>query len=152
MIKVNTAHLYSIKNVLGHLLQNLQLNYEANSETKYEILHIILTVNAVFEWSRMYKGHLQSLWTHLITLSQKFVDVQWQSLFQSTSLGKSHDSSVDIVLDYGLDDRGSRVWFLAGAGNFSLNYCVQNSSGAHPASYPMGTRGFWAWSSSLTPI
>jgi hypothetical protein len=41
----------------------------------------------------------------------------------------------------GLDDRGSRVQFLAGAGNFSLHHRVQNGSGAHPASYPMGTRG-----------
>jgi hypothetical protein len=29
----------------------------------------------------------------------------------------------------------------AGGGNFSLNHRVQNGSGAHPASYPMGTRG-----------
>jgi hypothetical protein len=35
----------------------------------------------------------------------------------------------------------SRVRFPAGAGNFSLFHRVQNSSGAHPASYPMGTRG-----------
>jgi len=28
-----------------------------------------------------------------------------------------------------------------GAGYFSLHRCVQNGSGAHPASYPMGTRG-----------
>jgi hypothetical protein len=31
-----------------------------------------------------------------------------------------------------------------GAGNFSLHHCVKNGSGAHPASYPMGT-----WASSL---
>jgi hypothetical protein len=54
---------------------------------------------------------------------------------------KSRDSSVCIALDYGLDDRGSRVRFPAGAGNFSLRYRVQNGSGIHPASYPMGTRG-----------
>jgi hypothetical protein len=53
---------------------------------------------------------------------------------------KSRDSSVGIALSYGLDDRGSRVRFAAGAGNFSLHHRVQNSSGAHPASYPMGTR------------
>jgi hypothetical protein len=53
---------------------------------------------------------------------------------------KSRDSSVGIALGYGLDDRGSRVRFPAGAGNFSLHHRVQNSSGAHPASYPMGTR------------
>jgi hypothetical protein len=51
------------------------------------------------------------------------------------------DSSVGIALSYGLDDRGSRVRFLAGAGNFSLHHRVQNVSGVHPASYPMGTRG-----------
>jgi hypothetical protein len=44
------------------------------------------------------------------------------------------------VLGYRLDDWGSRVRFPVGAGNFSL-YCVQNGSGAHPASYPMGTTG-----------
>jgi hypothetical protein len=49
-------------------------------------------------------------------------------------------SSVGIALGYGLDDRGSRVRFPAGAGNFSLHHSVQNGPGAHPASYPMGTR------------
>jgi len=28
-----------------------------------------------------------------------------------------------------------------GAGNFCLHHRVQNGSGAHSASYPMGTRG-----------
>jgi hypothetical protein len=54
---------------------------------------------------------------------------------------KSRDSSVGIALAYGLDERGSRVRFPAGAGNFSLHHRVLNGSGAHPASYPMGTRG-----------
>jgi hypothetical protein len=44
-------------------------------------------------------------------------------------------------MGYGLDDQGSRVQFLTGAGNFSLHHHVQDGSGAHPASYPMGTRG-----------
>jgi hypothetical protein len=44
-------------------------------------------------------------------------------------------------LGYGLHDPGSRVRFPAGAGNFSLHYRVQNGSGAHPASYLMGTEG-----------
>jgi hypothetical protein len=48
----------------------------------------------------------------------------------------SRDSSVGIAVRYGLDDRGSRVRFPAGAGNFSLNHRVQNGSGAHLASYP----------------
>jgi hypothetical protein len=53
----------------------------------------------------------------------------------------SRDTSVGIALGYGLEDRGSRVRFPAGVGNFSLHHRVQNGSGTHPASYPMGTRG-----------
>jgi hypothetical protein len=45
------------------------------------------------------------------------------------------------ALGYGLDDRGSRVRFLAGTGTFSLHHRIQNNSGAHPASYTMVTRG-----------
>jgi hypothetical protein len=41
-------------------------------------------------------------------------------------------------MGYGLDDLGSRVRIVVGAGNFSLYHRVQNGSGAHPASYPMG--------------
>jgi hypothetical protein len=51
--------------------------------------------------------------------------------------------SADIALGYGLYDLGSRVRFPAGAGNFSPHRRVQNGSGAHPASYPMGTRGYF---------
>jgi hypothetical protein len=54
---------------------------------------------------------------------------------------KSRDSSIGMALGYGLDDRVSRVRFPAGAGNFSLHHPVQNGSGSHPASYPMGTSG-----------
>jgi hypothetical protein len=50
------------------------------------------------------------------------------------------DSSVGIALGYGLEDRGSRVRFPTGTGNFSLHHRVQNGSGAHPASYPTGTK------------
>jgi hypothetical protein len=50
-------------------------------------------------------------------------------------------SSVGIALGYGLDDRGSRVLCPAGTENFSLHHRIQNGSGAHAASYPMGTRG-----------
>jgi hypothetical protein len=53
----------------------------------------------------------------------------------------SRDSSVGIALGYGLDNRGSRVRFLAEAENFSLHHRVQNGSEAHPSSYAMGSRG-----------
>jgi hypothetical protein len=36
----------------------------------------------------LYEDRLQSSWTHLIKPSRNFVEVQWQSLFRSTSLGK----------------------------------------------------------------
>jgi hypothetical protein len=52
-----------------------------------------------------------------------------------------------------------RVRILAGAENFSLHHHVQTSSGNHPASYPVGTRGSFpgvkaagAWSWPLISI
>jgi hypothetical protein len=65
----------------------------------------------------------------------------WPILMRILSRKRSRDSSVGIALGYGLDDRGFRVRLPAGAGNFSLHLRVQNGSGAHPASYPMGTKG-----------
>jgi hypothetical protein len=43
-------------------------------------------------------------------------------------------SSVSI-----LSDCTTRVWFLAEAKDFSCSLCIQASSLAYPASYPMGT-------------
>jgi hypothetical protein len=54
---------------------------------------------------------------------------------------ESRDSSVGVVTRLRAGDRGSGVRFPAGTENFSLHYRVQNGSGAHPASYPMGTEG-----------
>jgi hypothetical protein len=53
----------------------------------------------------------------------------------------SWGSSVSIVSGYGLDDRAIEVRSSAEARDFSSNLCVQTSSGAHPASYPVDTRG-----------
>jgi len=50
-------------------------------------------------------------------------------------------SSVSITTGYGLDDRMIGIRILAGAENFSFRRCVQNGSGTHTASYPMGTGG-----------
>jgi hypothetical protein len=55
------------------------------------------------------------------------------------------DSSVCIALGYGLDVRGSRVRFPAGAGKFSLHYPIQNGSGTHPVSCSRGIRGLIPW-------
>jgi hypothetical protein len=43
------------------------------------------------------------------------------------------------VSDDGLDDRAIDVRSPTGAEDFSSSPCVQTGSGAHPASYPMGT-------------
>jgi hypothetical protein len=42
---------------------------------------------------------------------------------------------------YGLDDRAIEVRSPTGAEDLSSSPCVQNGSGVHPASYPMGTGG-----------
>jgi hypothetical protein len=47
-------------------------------------------------------------------------------------------SSVSIVSDCGLDGRGS---IPTEAEDFSSTLCVQTGSGAHPASYTLGTGG-----------
>jgi hypothetical protein len=52
---------------------------------------------------------------------------------------RSRGSSVSIMSDYGLDDRGSIPG--RGKGYFSSSLCVQTGSGAHPASSTMGTGG-----------
>jgi hypothetical protein len=53
----------------------------------------------------------------------------------------SRGSSGSIVSDYGLDDRTVEVRSPTEAEDFSSIPCVQTGSGAHPASYPMGTGG-----------
>jgi hypothetical protein len=74
------------------------------------------------------------------------LNISWSMLTMVNMFGKNintiKDSSVGIALGYRLGDRGSRVRFPAGAGNFSLHHRVQNGSGAHPA-YLMGTGGFF---------
>jgi hypothetical protein len=56
-------------------------------------------------------------------------------------LSGSWDSSVSTVSDYGLDDLAIGVQSLAEAKDFYCSLCVQTGSGAHQASYPMGTGG-----------
>jgi hypothetical protein len=59
-----------------------------------------------------------------------------------------------LILERTLEEYGIPQWYSAGlgagcsgfrilaeAGNFSLHHHVQTGSGAHRASYPMGTRG-----------
>jgi hypothetical protein len=53
----------------------------------------------------------------------------------------SRGSLGSIVSDYRLNDRAIEVRSPTGAEDFSCSPCVQTGSGAHPASYPMGTGG-----------
>jgi hypothetical protein len=53
---------------------------------------------------------------------------------------KRRGSAVGVVTGYGLDGRGVGVRVPVGV-RFSPLHVVQTGSGAHPASYPMGTGG-----------
>jgi hypothetical protein len=80
--------------------------------------------------------------SNTLTFASKFSQLILNFSFLIVPLTlKSRDSSVGIATDYGLDDWMIGVRIPAGAGNFSLRHRVQTGSGAHPASYPMGTRG-----------
>jgi hypothetical protein len=87
------------------------------------------------------QGSSVSIVTRLRAGQLQFGFRQGQGRIFFFPLRHRRESSVGIALGYGLDDRGSRVRFPAGAGNFSLHHRVQTGSGAHPASYPMGARG-----------
>jgi hypothetical protein len=91
------------------------------------------------------------------TLRVMFLTIQWCS-----SRGPENGGSVDLrnvgILQH-YHDRGSRIQFQAGAGSFGLHHRVQNDSGAHLASYQMGTRSSFlggkaagAWNWPLTSI
>jgi hypothetical protein len=54
------------------------------------------------------------------------------------SLSRSRDGSVGIATGYGWT---ARVQFPEIVTDFSLFQCFETGSRAHPASYPMGTRG-----------
>jgi hypothetical protein len=81
----------------------------------------------------------------------KNLDVDGVNIIIDFTEIESRVGSVGIGLGYGLDDRGSRVRFPAECGKFSLHHRVQNGSGAHPASYPVGTRGSFPGSKAAGP-
>jgi hypothetical protein len=50
-----------------------------------------------------------------------------------------YEPGSSVTVDYGLDDRATVARSPAEAKDFSFSLCVQISSEAHPASYPMGS-------------
>jgi hypothetical protein len=131
-----TPFLYPI--LCSSIIQSFRHHFYQYFETYTLILMILKCSEWIFKlwWS-------EKLWQW---------EREWKN--QADTFHKSRDSSVGIVLGYGLEDWGSRVWFPVVAGNFSFHYHVQNGSGAHPASYPMGNRGSlpggkaagaWSW-------
>jgi hypothetical protein len=81
--------------------------------------------------------------THTKQLVELWLLKQTQIIYLQISVSfitpySSWGSSVSIVSDYKLDERGS----IPGRGKlFISSLCVQTSSQAHPASCPMGTGG-----------
>jgi hypothetical protein len=67
-----------------------------------------------------------------INVSLRYSYYLFRNHLSFISLQKRRDSSVGIVLGYGLDDRGSTFRFLAETGTFSLHHRVHNGSGVHP--------------------
>jgi hypothetical protein len=117
------------------------------------LYHTNYSVQAMFQYSSFKRNFFPNLYFLLNNVNYTI------KIFYIHQLFKSRDSSVGITLGYGLDDRSSRVRFPAGTGNFCLLHRVQNGSEAHPASYPVGTRGslpgdkaFGEWSWPLTSI
>jgi len=88
------------------------------------------------------------------TRSQLHRPISCSRFHQYTSIPRKETWNL-LTLGYVLDSRGVRV--PVGAGDFSPHHRVQTDSEAYPASYTMGTRGFFpgdkadrAWSRPLT--
>jgi hypothetical protein len=86
---------------------------------------------------KVYENNPHSLWEH------KKENIQQETLSFKDNYFTVWEpgSSVSIVSGYGLDDQVIEVRSLAEPKNFSSTLCVQTSSGAHPASCPLGNRG-----------
>jgi hypothetical protein len=126
-LKLGNACYYSVQNLLSSRLISKNLKI-----TIYKTVIFLVVLYECETWS--------------LTLREErglrvFENRVLRKIFGSKREEESRDSSVGIATGYRTDNRGSRVRFSAGAGNFSLHHRVQNGSGVHPASYPMGTRG-----------
>jgi hypothetical protein len=111
-----------------------------------KFLNVGLAVNTN-NAERVIRALISSLWVMLFTHYIAGMIISMVCLFNNTlSIAKiilcqSRGSSGSIVSDYRLDDRAIEIRSLTGAEDFSSSPCIQTDSGAHPASYPMGTGG-----------
>jgi hypothetical protein len=127
----------------------IEILHIVNARVKTWYLKIInYSLRILMNWIIILYWLLECCKSDIKPISKKLI------IMCSCGHSNSQGSSVSIVTSYGIDNQGSRVQFLVGAGNFSLCHCVQTSSGAHPASYPMGTWGsfprgkvarVWSW-------
>jgi hypothetical protein len=158
-------------------LRGVSKSFRTESVTKYTLT----TINTRWEATQMVMAAKLTRITHKIAIQLQLVAESWticssrsrrpvRKLLDTPSYNlcnrkcffcvtqepyiKNRDNSVGIGLGCGLDERGSRVPFPAGAGNFSIHHLVQTGSGAHPPSYPLGTTvsfpggkaaGEWSW-------
>jgi hypothetical protein len=143
----------------------MQVSYKImQSETVYYTLLSLCLCICSLEWLIWFWLTFQHLlfvvkfgFMKVVSFWDHFCDtLSFQPLLQ---ILKSQDNSVGIVTGHRLDDWIIAIRFPAVAGNFSLQYCVQTGSGAHPASYPMGTGGsfpgskvatVWSWPLTTT--
>jgi hypothetical protein len=91
------------------------------------LLFVVACIILSVQVSRQQDTSTQSINLHLL-LFDRFIRRICPSPFKTFGLAA-----------YDMDSRGARVSFPAGSANFSLLHRVQTGSGAHRASYPMGT-------------
>jgi hypothetical protein len=158
--QVTSSHVLSLR---CNLILSSHLNISVSLPGGAVPRHFVIKMLYIFIVSDMYPTRSAHL-SFLDTVSR--TEPQWSKfvrlLFIKFATFLCYFFSVSravIALGYELDDWGSRVRFSTRAGNFSLHHRVQNGSGAHPASYPIGSRGSFpggkaagAWSWPLASI
>jgi hypothetical protein len=122
-------------------------------------LAIVLTSSKKAEKYEEEGGTRRNDFPRSTMITQRTAGMKRQLTWKQIRSLYGRDSSFCRALGYELENRGSRVRFPAAVGNFSLHHRIQNGSGFHSASYPMGTRGSFvggnaarAWSWPLTSI
>jgi hypothetical protein len=88
--------------------------------------HEIESASFVWAWPCRYT---QCVKTERTSGKNEWAPTTWTEHSITHIRNESRDSSVGIALGCGLDDRGSRVRFPAGAGNFSLNTASRTALG-----------------------